>query len=268
MACRFIEADDELIEILKCESENKNTKRSTGYWKGIFEKWAKTRGKEEQLESYDTPELNEALSQFYAELRKENGQDYEPDSLKVMQAALDRHLRSKNYPKSIVRDTEFLSLRKVLEGKARKLREQGMGKRPNKAKSLTKEEEEILWQNGHARKTVVKKLKSSGIPKCEIKNITGHKSEQGLDDYDSGDENEQKIMSNIIDNAKPASTSRQVLHPLSSVQTQSRSASSHVYNFSHCNVTLNVAGNHSLQSSLSQSKRAYKRIMLQDSDSD
>ncbi|CAH3175722.1 unnamed protein product, partial [Porites lobata] len=99
--------------------------------------------------------------------------------------------------------------------------------------------------NHSARKTVVKKLKSSD------KNITGHNSEQGLDDYDSGDENEQKIMSNIIDNAKPASTSRQVLHPLSSVQTQSRSASSHVYNFSHCNVTLNVAGNHSLQSSLS-----------------
>ena len=122
MACRFIEADDKLIELLKCESENKNTKRSTGYWKGIFEKWAKTRGKEEQLESY------EALSQFYAEMRKENGQEYEPDLLKVMQAALDRHLRSQNYPKSILRDTEFLSSRKVLEGKARKLREQGMGK--------------------------------------------------------------------------------------------------------------------------------------------
>ena len=35
-----------------------------------------------------------------------------------------------------------------MEGKARKLREQGMGKRPNKAKSLTKEKEEILWENG------------------------------------------------------------------------------------------------------------------------
>ena len=405
--------------------QNKNTKRSTDYWKGIFEKWARIRGKEEQLERYDFPELNEALSQFYAELRKENGQDYEPDSLKVMQAALDRHLRSQNYPKSTLRDTEFLSSRKVLEGKARNLRERGMVKRPNKAKSLTKEEEEILWEHGQlgnetprslintmwwlltmhfglrgrqehhdmmvedfsigkdddgvefitfsegptktrqgglrvkprlantpkmfatgekrcpvvlfkqypekrpvgmkktgpfylavidkphtsavwykktpmskntinnimktmkedsplkdfcpkkkltnhsARKTVVKKLKSSGIPKCEIKNITGHNSEQGLDDYDSGDENEQRMTSNIIDNARSASTSRQVLHPLSvHDQTQSSSTSSHVYNFSHCNVTLNVAGNHSLQSSLSQSKRAYKRIMLQDSDSD
>ena len=74
----------------------------------------------------------------------------------------------------------------------------------------------------------------------------GHNSEQGLDDYDSGDENEQRMMSNIIDNARSASSSRQVLHLLSSVhdQTQSRSTS------------------------LSQGKQAYKRIMLQDSDSD
>ena len=115
--------------------------------------------------------------------------------------------------------------------------------------------------NHSARKTVVKKLKSSGIPKCEIKNITGHSSEQGLGDYDSGDENEQTIMSNIIQNATNA---RQVLQPLSSVQT----APSQVYNFSHCNVTLNIAGSHSSQSSLSQSKRGYKRIFLPDSDSD
>jgi len=42
--------------------------------------------------------------------------------------------------------------------------------------------------NHSARKNVVKKLKSSGIAKCEIKNITGHASAQGLDDCDSGDE--------------------------------------------------------------------------------
>ena len=38
--------------------------------------------------------------------------------------------------------------------------------------------------NHRARKTVAKKLKSSSIPKCQIKNITGHASAQGLDDYD------------------------------------------------------------------------------------
>ena len=33
--------------------------------------------------------------------------------------------------------------------------------------------------NHSDRKTVVKKLKSSGVPKCELKNITGHSSKQG-----------------------------------------------------------------------------------------
>ena len=44
----------------------------------------------------------------------------------------------------------------------------------------------------------MKKLKSGGVPKCETKNITGHASERGLDDYDSGDENEQRILPNVI----------------------------------------------------------------------
>ena len=60
---------------------------------------------------------------------------------------------------------------------------------------------------------VVKKLKSSGIPKCEIKNITGHTSAQVLDDYDPGDEREQQMISNIIENSGPA-TSRGVLSQL------------------------------------------------------
>ena len=62
--------------------------------------------------------------------------------------------------------------------------------------------------NHSARKQVVKKLKSAGIPKCEIKNITGHSTEKGLDDYDSGDEKEQRLLSNIIDGHSKA-TSRQ-----------------------------------------------------------
>ena len=48
-------------------------------------------------------------SQFYAELQKENGYDYEPDSLKVMQVVMEIYLKSKSYPKSIIRDREFIN---------------------------------------------------------------------------------------------------------------------------------------------------------------
>ena len=346
------------------------------------------------------------MSLFYVEVRKERGKDYELDSLRVMQAALERHIQSKLYPKSIIKDREFLSSRKVLEGKARKLREEERGKRPNRSKSLTNEEEETLSKSGQlgsgnpqalintmwwlltqhfglrgrqehhnmkvedfclqwdndgieyftfaegptktrqgglkvkprlvtpkmfatgneercpvmlfkvylekppekmkttgpfylsvidkpvsnvwckktpmgkntidsimkkmklnsplidlcpekritnhsARNTVVKKLKSSRIPKCDIKNIT----EQGLDDYDSGDEREQQMISNIIDNSGPA-TSRGILSQLYPARSSAfpSSAPGHVYNFNNCSVTLNIAGDNSAQKSSSISE--------------
>lgn len=131
--------------------------------------------------------------------------------------------------------------------------------------------------NHSARKTVVKKLKSCGVPKSEIKNITGHTTEQGLDDYDSGDEREQHAISNIIDFTR--ASPRKVLSKLQPNQlfTATTPVPAHqhevVYNFNNCNVTLNVAGNnssHSSQSGVCQqsSPKQYKPLRVLDSDSD
>jgi len=122
--------------------------------------------------------------------------------------------------------------------------------------------------NHSARKTVVKKPKSSGIPKCEIKNITGHTSANGLDDYDSGDEREQQIISRAIDNTGPVPSRDALsqLYPANS--TASLCAAGHVYNFSHCSVTLNIAGNDAVQKSTSDIRRGYKRIFFEESDSE
>ena len=48
-----------------------------------------------------------------------------------MLASLDRNLKEAGSNISIAKDREFLDSRKVLEGKARYLREQGYGKRPH-----------------------------------------------------------------------------------------------------------------------------------------
>ena len=72
MTSRFVLADEGFIEELRNTSGNKNTKRSWDYWTNIFQQWTKTNGKNEQLESYEVPELNEALEQFFAERRTEN----------------------------------------------------------------------------------------------------------------------------------------------------------------------------------------------------
>jgi len=50
------------------------------------------------IEENDPAELNRLLENFYAEMKNKNGQDHEPDSLRVMIASLNRHLRGKLYP--------------------------------------------------------------------------------------------------------------------------------------------------------------------------
>jgi len=42
----------------------KTRKKRTDYWTKILQQWARTRGKNEQLESYEAPELNKALDNF------------------------------------------------------------------------------------------------------------------------------------------------------------------------------------------------------------
>ena len=88
--------------------------------------------------------IDTLLEHFYAEI----GKDYEPESLKVMMASLDRHLKNKGWTLSIVRDREFSSSKVVLEDKSKQLRLVGRGKRPNKARQVWEQEEEILWKSG------------------------------------------------------------------------------------------------------------------------
>ena len=64
MASLFVETNKAFIEELRNTSVNKNTKRSMDYWTNIFQQWAKTREKNEQLESYKVADLNEALDNF------------------------------------------------------------------------------------------------------------------------------------------------------------------------------------------------------------
>ena len=100
------------------------------------------------MENYEPAELNILLEHFYAEVNNKKCEDYGPESLKVMMASLDRHLKNKGCTLSIVRDREFSSSKEVLEDKAKQLRLAGRGKRPNKARQVSEEEEEILWKSG------------------------------------------------------------------------------------------------------------------------
>ena len=136
MASRFEDVTDSDVAALKDAAENMNTRKSTVNWLRVFENWWDENAHDKSAEKLPPEQLDKVLKLsglFYASVREQDGTDYEPGSLKVMQAALDRHLKEKGYSLSVIKDREFLSSRKVLEGKARKLRNEGKGKLPNKS---------------------------------------------------------------------------------------------------------------------------------------
>ena len=127
----------------------------------------------------------------------------------------------------------------------------------------------LSWQEEHQpqhEETAVEKLKKSRAPKCEIRNITGHTSEQGLNKYDFPDEQQQQPLSNIIGNISLGIPS-QVYPSNSSATFPGYSTPGQVYNFSHCRVTLNTASDHpvtkcSVKPSMDPSRSLLKTLIL------
>jgi hypothetical protein len=108
--------------------------------------------------------------------------------------------------------------------------------------------------NHSARKTLVKKLRSNNVERSSIMNVTGHRNEQSLNDYDEGNENEQRHISNLIGSSKsvsslskqkPMSMNMINIVPPSEQQPSTSSGFERLgffpkNTFNHCNVVFNV----------------------------
>ena len=145
---KFATVCDSDLGRLKDKNKNGNTSRSTNTWVRRFKKWQEDRGLHVDPTCIESQELGVVLQRFFAEIRKEDGSEYEPDSLRTMLSALDRYFREEGYPHRILKDKEFEAARKVLNGYAIELREKGMGKRKRRADAITEEEEEMMWSKG------------------------------------------------------------------------------------------------------------------------
>ena len=100
---RFGFASKTTIEELKNFSKNPNTVKSTSFWLNVWETWYKQKNIVNKIEENEGREtVNKLLETF----------DYEPDSLTVMIAALDRHLNETGYKFSIIMHVSMLSPRR------------------------------------------------------------------------------------------------------------------------------------------------------------
>ena len=83
------------VEKFKALSKNENTVKSTNKWINCYRSWAKDRNQPEEIEVLAPRLLDNILQEFFAKIKKQNGDDYEPNSLCGVQASIERHLREK-----------------------------------------------------------------------------------------------------------------------------------------------------------------------------
>lgn len=121
--------DDPLVGVPQNAMENKNTHRKTGADMRILTAYMRSLNEMRLPEAIPPTELDKYLSSFFLVVRKSDGSEYEPCSLRAMLASIERYLRFKNYPLSLTRDSAFSNMRNVLKLKQQTLRSIGKGQK-------------------------------------------------------------------------------------------------------------------------------------------
>ena len=104
MADRFPDCGAKELQQFKENAEHSNTKKSTKTCLTVWTTWAEEKGYSPDIVSYEAKELDEKLQRLFAEVRKNVGLDYEPDSLRVMIASQDLHFKETRSNISIAED--------------------------------------------------------------------------------------------------------------------------------------------------------------------
>ncbi|CAG2204141.1 unnamed protein product [Mytilus edulis] len=142
-----IQMDDEDIQVFILSNENKNTCKKTMYDRKLVQKFFKMKKEVREIQNIPENELDSLLANFLITVRKQDGTEYEPSSLKGMMSSVDRKLRRPKYGHSISGDNNDFQLTKdTLKTKMKVLKKQGKGNKPNRAQPLTDMEINSLYE--------------------------------------------------------------------------------------------------------------------------
>ena len=130
------DSSQEIDNFIKAEKSKNTVKKTRLDWQK-FEYFCKemTNG-ELSIGKVPVPELDKFLCKFLKDVRKQNGGEYEPDSLSSFYKSIQRHIKELKLPYK----------REVLAAKRKNLVKQGRGNKPNACRHLTDEEEAKLFE--------------------------------------------------------------------------------------------------------------------------
>ena len=128
------------------DQENKNTRAKTDRDVKLLIQFLREKDELRNPDELCPEELNDYLSEFILSVKRKDGEEYEPSSLRGFISSFHRYLKERKYTANINEDIAFEKTRKCLQAKSKQLKKEGKGNKPYASQALTDEEIDILYQ--------------------------------------------------------------------------------------------------------------------------
>jgi len=112
----------------------------------LFKEFLTNEEERREIQEIPAAELQQFAINCVLGMRKKNGEQYKPSSLRGLLQSVDRFLQKNGSTFSLLNEKEFRELQDILKKKPRQLKAIGKGNKPNGADALSDEEiEEFYW---------------------------------------------------------------------------------------------------------------------------
>ena len=98
-----------------------NTKKKTFYDINVWKRFLTSAGEERNIEDIPAKDLNVLMSRFFMEIKKKDGDQYEPATLTSFHRSLQRYLNDHGSTLNILKDQQFSLSREALTSRRRQL---------------------------------------------------------------------------------------------------------------------------------------------------
>ena len=140
--------DDEYIDKFIADSKSEETSRKNGMWTNKLQSFLKDSSIiTHKIEEATKEEINRVLCAFVIHSKREDGDNYEVNTLRSMFSFLTAYIKLIKKG-DIDTDQEYQGLRDVKKAKIKVVKSDGKGNQPNKATPLTREEEDQMYMTG------------------------------------------------------------------------------------------------------------------------
>ena len=145
---RFEAIDQESIMKFIGEQANANTVRKTEHDVKLFKEFLKSQSVFREVEELVPAELDILFGNFLVAVKKADGSDYEPSTIRGLMSSLDRYLKTKYYPHTVNQNPLFPHSNQSIKAKMSYLKANGHGSKPNESDELTDGDIDRLFECG------------------------------------------------------------------------------------------------------------------------